>query len=136
MPGYTMKDDQTTNTDVSSSGESLGYSPTAGQISLDELHTSLANERRRLVLSYLVTHPEETHSIDDLVDVVAGCESPQVGPRSQRTRIEIDLYHAQLSKLADAGLIEYDPVDETAQYCGPKQLESLLAAGFEQEEVQ
>lgn len=133
MPGYTMKDDQTTDTDVNSSGEDSGYSAPTGQISLDELHTSLANERRRLVLSYLVTHPEETHSIDDLVDVVAGCESPQVGPRSQRTRIEIDLYHAQLPKLADAGLIKYDPVDETAQFAESDQLELLLTAELEWE---
>lgn len=129
-----MKDDRTTDTDVNSSSKNSGYSPPAGQISLDELHSSLANERRRLVLSYLVTHSDEVLSVEDLVDVVAGCETPQVGPHSQRTRIEIDLYHAQLPKLADAGVVEYDPVDETAQYSGSEQLESLLTVEFERKE--
>lgn len=126
-----MKDDQTTNTDVNSSSENSGYGPPTGQISLDELHSSLANERRRLVLSYLVTHSDEVLSVEDLVDVVAGCETPQVGPHSQRTRIEIDLYHAHLPKLADAGIIDYDPVAETAQYVGSEQLDSLLTAELE-----
>lgn len=133
MPGYTMNDDQNRDTDVDSSCDSSGYTPQTGQITLDELHSSLASERRRLVLSYLVTHSEVALSIDDLVDVVVGCETPHVGPQSQRSRIEIDLYHVHLPKLADAGVIDYDPVAETAQYVGSEQLDSLLTAELEWE---
>jgi hypothetical protein len=122
-----MKDDQTSSTGVGVSSSKEGYNPRKEGISLDGLHRLLAQERRRLVLSYLATHPRETVSVDDITDMVAGCETPRPGPAPQWEWIAIDLYHVHLPTLADAGVIEYDPVAETVQYTGSEELRTLLA---------
>jgi len=36
------------------------------------------------------------------------------------TAIAVSLHHATLPKLADAGLLEYDPRSKTARYSGPR----------------
>lgn len=112
-------------------------SPTSGErrtvgtdhLPVDEVHHYLASARRRWILAYLTTRSEETLSVDELVDVVTNREPPSDGPGTHRERVEIDLHHVQLPKLATAGILEYDPVEETVEYSGTESLEALLAVG-------
>ncbi len=69
----------------------------------------MANRRRRHVLSYLRAHPQEDVPIDDLTSQVIARElmagDGPVDPES----VSATLHHVHLPKLAEAGLIEYDP---------------------------
>lgn len=100
-----------------------------GQISMERLHRLLASERRRHLLSYLSTNASHPVSREELVDVIAEWEQPDPGPETHRVRIETDLHHVHLPKLADAEVIDYDPVTEAVYYNGSDRLESFLAAG-------
>jgi len=128
-----MNEDLTSETGVSSASDSHSYGSQREQLSIDKLHRILASERRRLILSYLATTSAETTGIDELINAVARREHPHRGPATYREHIEIDLHHVHLPKLADAGVIEYDPVSETVQYDGSEKLESLLETGTEVE---
>ena len=100
----------------------------SARTSTDLLHHLLSNERRRLLLSYLIERPGERVTVDDVTDWITEQEQPDPGPVSHRDRVTIDLHHVHLPKLADAGVIEHDPVTETIRYEGPEALAILLAA--------
>lgn len=126
-----MDDDRPSNTDVTAPSERVRDSPRQGRTSTDELHRLLTNSRRRLLLSYLTGRGDDPASVDDLVDAVAERERPDPGPATHRDRIAIDLHHVHLPKLADVGVIDYDPVAGTVRYDGSGELESLLATSNE-----
>ena len=69
----------------------------------------MANRRRRHALSYLQSHSREEISVDDLLSQVIAREllvsDEPVDPES----VGATLRHVHLPKLAEAGLIEYDP---------------------------
>lgn len=102
--------------------------------SLDEMHRLLSEERRRCLVSYLASHADASVGTGELVDAVVERETPRPGPANHRTRVEIDLTHVQLPKLADAGVVDYDPVAETVEYTPSKTLEALLAVSDVSEE--
>lgn len=122
-----MADENLSSADSGSSTDNSRHPPPDGQITAEELHRLLANDRRRYLLSYLSTEATDPVSKDELRDVIAERERPDPGPAAHRVRISIDLHHIHLPKLADAGVIEYDPVAETVSYKGSDRLESLLA---------
>lgn len=101
---------------------------------LDEVLQLLASERRRTALSALRDRRGEPVPVDLLVDLVAERERPPPGPASHRELVEIDLHHVHLPRLADAGVIAYDPVEETVRYEEAELLESLLAVANADEE--
>ncbi len=107
------------------------------RLSTDTVHRILSSERRRHLLSYLIDWPDDTTSVDEVVDHITQEERPTPGPISHRERVAIDLHHVHLPKLADAGVIEHDPVAETIRYEAPEGLATLLAATdeFEAEEA-
>ncbi|MFC3957076.1 DUF7344 domain-containing protein [Halovivax cerinus] len=72
-------------------------------------HDLLASERRRLTIDVL----EECQRTVDLEDIAAAVAA-RTGTDAESsaedaTRIAIELHHVHLPKLADAGVIEYDP---------------------------
>lgn len=76
---------------------------------MTEFVTALANERRRYVLYYL--RDVESAEFDDVVERVATWETgsaPEALDERTRNTIRIDLQHAQLPKLEEAGLIGHD----------------------------
>ena len=89
---------------------SYPFGMNADRATIDRLHLALAHEYRRLVLAYFETSPTQTASLTDLTAYVAARRSPSdARPAAQiRTR----LHHADLPKLDEAGLVEYD--DRTA----------------------
>mgnify|MGYP006292168119 CR=1 FL=1 len=90
----TTADDEATDTD---------------EISKDELFHILQNERRRQVLRYVVNRegPFEMRSIAEQVAAWEHDTTVQRLTSDQRQRVYIALYQSHLSKLDDAGLIEY-----------------------------
>lgn len=101
--------------------------------SVDEFHRILASPRRRIVLLYLSGRPEERVPFDELVEVVVEHEDPQCEPASHRLRVETDLHHVHLPKLAGAGVVKYDPGTEAVTYEPQRALESLLATSIDVE---
>lgn len=69
-----------------------------------EYHEVLAAERRRITLNILADLTE-TVELNDLATVVA--ERKNNGVDSER--IALTLHHIHLPKMADAGVINYDP---------------------------
>ncbi|MDQ2051486.1 hypothetical protein RBH26_13460 [Natronolimnohabitans sp. A-GB9] len=85
-------------------------SPDEGDsLSKDEIFHLLQNERRRLVLRYL-RGTDEPVRMRDVAEQVAAWEHDTTVEEltsKQRQRVYIPLYQSHLSKLDEAGLIEY-----------------------------
>lgn len=120
-------DESAGSTDVDSPPNADYPGEPVGQSSLDDYLHLLANERRRLIITFLADRPGEPVPVDRLEDLIVEREWPDRGPVTHRERVSIDLHHVQLPKLADADAVEYDPVDGTVQYDGPALLADLLA---------
>lgn len=73
---------------------------------VDRVFSSLAAQRRRLVLDYLLDAEAGRASFDELVDHVV--EADTRSPSPDREAIATSLHHTHLPKLADGGLIHYD----------------------------
>lgn len=121
-----MSEDQPSTPDDGASQGSGRDGPRREQLTTDEAHRLLTSSRRRLLLSYLSTGPNGPVPVDELIDVVAKRECPDPGPATHRERILIDLHHVHLPRLADAGVLDYDPVAETVRYDGSAKLQSIL----------
>lgn len=82
----------------------------------------LADGRRRRVVRALADAPERTLDLDRLVDRVARLADDEgehdehdEGELRERDRIALRLHHADLPKLSDAGVLDYDPDDGTVR---------------------
>lgn len=79
-------------------------------LSLNTVFTVLSNQRRRTILSHL-TACKYPVPFEELVETLATQETEaNSGAPSNEVyeRIAVDLYHTQLPKLADFGVIEYE----------------------------
>ncbi|WP_435153056.1 DUF7344 domain-containing protein [Haladaptatus sp. DFWS20] len=77
----------------------------------------LANERRRCIIYYLREH--ESAVVDTLIDHVRAHEwggSPVSPDPSQRERLRVELLHAHLPKLENAGVVEFERTGEYVEY--------------------
>ncbi len=96
-------------------------------VPVSDVYDALSNERRRRVLSML---SEETTPLDvaELAHVVATAETadqPHGTLDDHVTRVHTSLHHVHLPKLADLGLVEYDPATGTVD--GVVDVDSILA---------
>lgn len=88
--------------------------------SLDQLFEVLAHRRRRYVLYYLADAEDRVVTLDELADVLCAWEREWNG-RTDRRRtdhresVRIDLHHARLPQLANAGFVEYDARSRTVR---------------------
>ena len=124
-----MNDDRPPDPDVESVLELSGRDVPATGPSLDAVHRLLASARRRAVLSYLSASDGAAVDVEELVSVVAEGERPAPGPGAHRDRVAADLHHVHLPKLADADVIDFDPVDGTVRYERTAAIEAFLALG-------
>lgn len=77
---------------------------------LNTVFTVLANEQRRTILSYL-TRCRYPVPFEELVEIVASQETESNSVETSDEvyeRVAMGLYHTQLPKLADWGVIDYD----------------------------
>ncbi|WP_449272350.1 DUF7344 domain-containing protein [Halorarum halophilum] len=76
-----------------------------GGAEIDRFFDALGDTRRRLVLLHLNHHDND--DLEHIVESIAKYEG--VEPSDEEVgRIRVDLYHRQLPKLADHGLISFD----------------------------
>lgn len=128
MPDDTRSDDTANDSQTDSPPGAATSQQRWDDDTFDALLALLIEARRRYVLSYLTDRPDDPVDVDDLEAAILAQEQPRPGRVSHRDRVRIDLHHVHLPKLADAGVIEYDPVDSSVQYTGPDELADLLEA--------
>ena len=92
----------------------------------DELFTALASSTRRRLLATLPA--ESTMTLDELTDILVGCQRPGDGPAGpdERAKVKIELVHAHLPLLDDAGLVTYED-EEIARASYPEPVAELVA---------
>lgn len=90
--------------------------------SMDVIFDALSDRHRRHILVSLLEHGQEI-ALSELAEEIAardtGPPRSEVPPHASRTRTEVpedrvqqlatSLYHVHIPKLADAGVLEYDP---------------------------
>lgn len=85
--------------------------PTNG-MDVDRVFTVLSDERRRLILEYLLEGPSPA-TVSELVDHLVTAElNGHEHPDDLRDRIAVSLHHVHLPKLADSNLVDFDPERE------------------------
>lgn len=78
----------------------------------DELFELLGDEHRRYVLAALDAAARPLH-LADLATQLARAESGDADVAERRQQLSLHLYHADLPKLADAGLVAFDRDERT-----------------------
>ena len=114
-------------------------SSTGDPSSLDGLFRSLADDRRRTILDVL-THQVGPIHVETLARELCAKEqsiAESEVPADEVEEIHGSLRHRHLPRLADAGLVDYDPEGETVGYEGHPQiriswLHSVLQPAFRQ----
>ncbi|MFC6874031.1 DUF7344 domain-containing protein [Halobellus marinus] len=82
-----------------------------------EVYHVLSNARRREALAELWTHPEAL-SLRELSERIATTESGQSpAPRAHRESVYNALHQTHLPKMADLGLVVYDPDRKLVSVC-------------------
>lgn len=100
----------------------------------DDLFRALANSKRRRLLSVLST--ESPVSLEELTDILVGWECTVDGPvgPDERAQVKIELVHAHLPLLKDAGLVVVE--DETVRRADLSDpVEAVIDFAGEYEEV-
>jgi hypothetical protein len=87
----------------------------------DDVLEAIASSRRRTVIRRLAGSDDAVRSIEDLAADVAARGDP-----AGRQDVETVLHHSDLPKLADAGIVEYDPGPGTVRYRPDDDVEALL----------
>ncbi|EMA31017.1 hypothetical protein C444_08860 [Haloarcula japonica DSM 6131] len=83
---------------------------TDSDLSVTTIFELLTSERRRRALQYL-TQAVGAVPISDLADQLTLWEGEHT--REQYERVCTSLFHVHLPKMADAGVVQYDPACET-----------------------
>ncbi|WP_338738543.1 DUF7504 family protein [Haloplanus salilacus] len=96
--------------------------------SFDQTLDLISDARRRTLLYWLKDRGSGTVAFDDIVEAVVTRETsiPAREAPESRDSVRVSLAHAHLPKLADLGIVEYDPDGATVQYHGNPALESFL----------
>lgn len=88
----------------------------------------LSKRRRRYVVRYLRDVEDGVASLEATADRLAAWERAVEDdvPEDHRTRLLARLHHADLPRLEEAGLLEYEPRSRTIRYHGDDALEDVL----------
>lgn len=96
---------------------------------LDTCLRLVADPRRRKLVRKLRHETDGQTTIDELVTELHQEESRSDHDRSPtREQVTTQLYHVHLPKLADHGVVEYDPETGTVRYQPHEQIEATLDA--------
>lgn len=94
--------------------------------SLDTLLQLVADRRRRQALQHLRQEANGKTTIDDLVDAMRDRDSGADGQTIDGEQHAIQLYHTHLPKLADYGVVDFDPENRAVRYQPDEQIETVL----------
>lgn len=86
----------------------------------------IADRKRRNVLRYLSEHDADWVRVSELARSLP--EMAGQSPREPVSDVVVELHHIHLPKLAEAGVVDYDPDARTVRYHEHAKLEALLAA--------
>ncbi|WP_433629220.1 DUF7344 domain-containing protein [Halomicrococcus sp. NG-SE-24] len=103
------------------------HEPGEDTLSTTELHDVLISEDRRRVLHFFLERDKRMATADELANYLAAPD----GGFEESEQAKVALHHAHLPKLADTGIIEYDPQSNRTRYRGHKKLEALLSFASE-----
>lgn len=82
----------------------------AEELTTNDRHRLLANERCRLALDALAAHPNPL-SVTELAEAVV-CRAGHAADANDADEVAVSLHHAHLPRLAEAGAISYDPAEQ------------------------
>ena len=93
-------------------------------IPIDERFDALARTDRRAVIQFFRDEPAEKVTLDELVTgIVDGSYWD-----TDESHARVCLQHSTLPRLADTGILDYDPRSETVKYRRQPAVEQLLDA--------
>jgi len=124
----TAHENETTGLEFPASASEVDYPPPDG------VFKALASSKRRRLLAALPSHSAMT--LDDLTDILVGWQSTADGPAGpdEWAKVKIELVHAHLPLLADAGLVTYED-EEVARAEYPEPVEELVAFAGEYDDA-
>lgn len=101
--------DESTSVDVRFARRGSPGATGTDPATVDALFDALADERRRVILEYVLDQSEPV-GLDELAERLHGPGSapPSTPGLSERNRLRCRLYHAHLPRLDDAGIVEFD----------------------------
>lgn len=94
--------------------------------SLDAHLQLVADRHRRQVIQHLRHEANGNTTIDGLVDRLHNGGLDADNRSTDREQLAIQLYHTHLPKLADHGVIEFEPENGTIRYQPDVQFETVL----------
>jgi hypothetical protein len=86
---------------------------------VDVVFDLLASHERRNLCTSLIESPAAVVTVSELVDLMVDEETSA----ADREQLAVDLHHCHLPKLAEAGIVDYDPRSTTARYWGQPTVE-------------
>lgn len=98
--------------------EGPGDGAESGLEAIVDILRVLKDGERREVYEFLRTFPRRTMALEELAEHVAEGE--------ETTGLETRLYHVHLPKLAEVGLIEFEPKRGRLRYLGDRDVELIL----------
>lgn len=100
-------------------------SPPENANDIDDTIRLLARQDRRDLVGFFRGRGPETATVDELVEHLLE-RRQQRGFEPNPERVEIELYHVHLPRLAEHGIVEYDPRNEEVRYRAHERIEALL----------
>jgi len=79
----------------------------------NQLHAALSQGYNRGALNYFRESTDTVATLDDIAEYVA--TNPKSCPPCSPKQVAIRLHHCGLPKLADAGVLDYDPRSKTVR---------------------
>ena len=101
--------------------------PSSRSIPIDKRFDALARRDHRAVVQFFLDESTEEVTLDDLVTSIVDRSYWD----TDKSHARLCLHHSTLPKLADAGIVAYDPRSETVRYRGRPAVEQLLDAASE-----
>lgn len=96
-------------------------------LSLDACLNLIADRDRRRLIQHLRQNGNEETAIDTLVDQLNGsAQAPAEDRPPDRSQLTTQIHHIHLPKLAEYGVVEYEPERGTVRYSSNEQVEAVL----------
>lgn len=93
---------------------------------VDEVLAALADSRRRRIVRTLRNSDDDVLTVDELESKITSKGEAVENTMGDQERVDVDLYHVHLPKLAEAGLVAFDTRNREVRYRSVDVAEELL----------